>query len=190
MSEEERSTSALTEAFDRSAEALRIAGASYALIGGFAVAYHGLPRPTRDIDLLLSVSRIQLPGLLERFSEQGFTFQLEEVIRELGKDHLSAIRYQGVRVDLLEAVIPLFQRTVANAREVEIRGRPVRVASAEELIALKMVAAREDDLRDVRGILATQGPHLDLESVRRSLEECCEKDRLDLFRKLVEQAGS
>jgi hypothetical protein len=54
MSEEERSTNTLSEAFDRSAEALLAAGASYALIGGFAVAYHGLPRPTRDIDLLLS----------------------------------------------------------------------------------------------------------------------------------------
>src|SRR5688572_11394049 len=135
MSEEERSTNTLSEAFDRSAEALLAAGASYALIGGFAVAYHGLPRPTRDIDLLLSIPRIQLPGVLEKFSERGFTFELERVIRELGKDHFSAIQYQGVRVDLLEAVIPLFQRTVANARKADIRGRPVWVASAEDLIA-------------------------------------------------------
>jgi predicted nucleotidyltransferase len=187
MSEEEQSQTTLTEAFDRSAAALSASGVPYALIGGFAVAYHGLPRPTRDIDLLLSVPRIQIPGLLERFSEQQFTFNMQQVIGELGKDHLSAIHFQGVRVDLLEAVIPLFRRTVQNAREVEIRGRRVRVAGAEDLIALKMIAAREDDLRDVRGILAVQSGLLDVDSIRRSLEECCDKDRLDLFRRLVEE---
>jgi predicted nucleotidyltransferase len=177
----------LSEAFDRTVEALASAGASYALIGGFAVAFHGLPRPTRDIDLLLSVPRVALPGLLERFLEQGFTVQPEEVIRELEKYHLSKIDYGGIRVDLLDAVIPLFRRTVQGAREQVVRGRRVRIASAEDLIALKMIPARDDDLRDVRGILATQGGGLDLEAVRRSLAECCSEDRIEAFERLVRE---
>ena len=34
----------------------------YALIGGLAVAFRGIPRTTRDIDVLLTIPRIQLPA--------------------------------------------------------------------------------------------------------------------------------
>jgi predicted nucleotidyltransferase len=190
MQGNESAAPALAEAFDRTADALAPAGNGYAVIGGFAVAFHGLARPTRDIDLLLAVPRIALPSVLEGFRQRGFTFDLESVIRELGQDHISKVHYQDVRVDLLDAVIPLFQRTVRRAREAELRGRLVRIASAEDLIALKMVAGREDDLRDVRGILAAQGGGLEIEEVRRSLAECCGAERIAAFERLVAEGGA
>jgi len=179
----------LSEAFDRAVDALNEAGASYALIGGFAVAHHGLPRPTRDIDFLVSIPRVQLPAVLERFRERGFAFELERVLGKLGKDHLSSIRYGGVRVDLLEAVIPVFQRALKSAVEGTIHGRKVKIASAEDLIVLKIIASREDDLRDVRGILATQGSRLNLEAIRGSLSECCGSAAIDGFERLASEAG-
>jgi predicted nucleotidyltransferase len=179
----------LTEAFDRAVDVLNEAGASYALIGGFAVAHHGLPRPTRDIDFLVSIPRVQLPTVLEQFRGRGFTFELEKVLGELGKDHLSSIRYGGVRVDLLDAAIPVFRSAVKNAVEGTIHGRKVRIASAEDLMVLKVIASREDDLRDVRGILATQRGRLNLEAIRESLSECCGSAEIDGFERLVSEAG-
>ncbi len=188
MSEDELSQTALSEAFERTAEVLAPCGASYALIGGFAVAFHGIPRPTRDIDILCAFPQVSLPGILEKFLARGFTLQPQDVIRELREDHLSRVHYRRVRVDLLDAVVPVFKRTVERAREEEIRGRRVRVASPEDLIALKIIAGRDDDLRDVRGILATQGGRLDLAEVRRSLKECCDQGRIDGFERLVREA--
>ena len=171
-------------------DALRSSGASYALIGGFAVAYHGLPRPTRDIDLLVSVPRVRLPGVLEAFRDRGFTFDPDAVLRELGEDHLSSIRYASVRVDLLDAVIPFFRRTVASAINAEVHGHEVRIARGEDLIVLKMIAGREDDLRDVKGILAVEGGSLDVDDIRRSLAECCDRTRMETFERLVVESAS
>ena len=180
---------ALSEAFDRAVDALTQVGASYALIGGFAVAHHGLPRPTQVIDFLVSIPRIELPALLEDFEKRGFTFDAQRVLSELGKDHLSTVCYGGVRVDLLDAVLPLFRQAIHGAIEATIRGRRVRIACPEDLISLKMIACRDDDLRDVRGILATQGSQLDFERIRRSLVECCGKEQVDAFERLVSEAG-
>jgi predicted nucleotidyltransferase len=180
-----RSPPALPEAFDRTLDVLAAQSAPYALIGGFAVAYHGIPRSTRDIDLLLSVPRIALASFLQKFLDRGFTFSLEIVLRELGEDHLSKIHVRGVRVDLLDAVIPPFRRAVEGAEEAVIHGRRVRIARAQDLIVLKMIAGREDDLRDVRGILASQGSRLDLDALRGSLRDCCEEAQIEAFERLL-----
>ncbi len=185
----ESSRPEISEAFDRAIAAFTKAQASYALIGGFAVAYHGLPRPTRDIDFILLISRIQLPSLLDRFRELGFTFSTEEVIRELGESHLSTIRYGAVRVDILDAVIPIFRRTVEQATEAEVQGRRVKIARAEELIALKIIASREEDLRDVRGVLTARAGAIDLEAVRRNLKDCCDDARIGAFERLVKETA-
>jgi predicted nucleotidyltransferase len=185
MSQDCRDPAPLAEAFERTIEALAAGGAAYALIGGFAVAHHGLPRPTRDVDILLRVPRISLPALLEGFRARGFEFDLRRVLEELRDDHLSEVRYREVRIDLLDAVVPLFVRAVERARTVEIGGRPVRMVRAEELVALKMIAGRDDDLRDVKGILAAQGERLDLAAVRESLRECCELETLAAFERLL-----
>ncbi|MBI4603390.1 MAG: nucleotidyltransferase [Planctomycetes bacterium] len=175
----------LAGAFDSAVDALNAGQAAYAVIGGLAVALHGLPRATRDIDILWDSPRIALPGLLERFREQGFTFELDAVLRELARDHISAVRRGAVRVDLLDAAIPFFKRVVGRARVQEIRGRQVRVATPEDLIAMKLIAGRETDLQDARGILAAQRGRLDLAVIRAALVECCGQDRLDVLEALV-----
>jgi predicted nucleotidyltransferase len=179
----------ITDAFDRAITAFTAAQARYALIGGFAVAHHGLPRPTRDIDFIILVPRIRLPGLLDRFHESGFTFSMEQVIRELGESHMSMIRFGAVRVDLLDAVVPIFRRTVENALETEVQGRKVMIARAEELIALKLIASRETDLRDIRGMLAARAGTLHLDAVRRNLDDCCDDSRRETFERLVKETG-
>ncbi|MGQ9592497.1 MAG: nucleotidyl transferase AbiEii/AbiGii toxin family protein [Planctomycetota bacterium] len=184
MAEASRKTP-LAEAFVRAVDALDAAGVSYALIGGLAVACHGLPRPTRDIDVLVSLPRIRLPVLLEYFQKRGFSLDTTDVLHRLSVDHLATIRYEGVRLDLLDAVIPFFRRAVAEAVERDIEARRVRVVTPEALVALKLLASRDDDLRDVRTILAVQGDKLDLDLVKRHLAECGAEERTPLLEQLL-----
>jgi predicted nucleotidyltransferase len=177
---------ALSEAFDRTFAVLNDGPATYALIGGFAVAMHGLPRPTRDIDILFTTPRISLPGLLEKFRERGFSFDRDAVIRQLGMDHLSEVHYGEVRVDLLEAVIPIFRQAMERARDEDVHGHRVRVATPEDLVVLKLLAGREGDLGDVRGILAVQGNAFDIEVTRHRLLEVSDEETIHRFDRLVE----
>ncbi len=59
----------------------------------------------------------------------------------------------------------------------------------EDLIVLKLVAGRESDVGDVRGIVATQGSQLDLEAARRSLRECRDEDKVRLLERMAKDTA-
>ncbi len=139
----------------------------YAVIGGLAVPIHSFPRATLDIDLLLTVPRIRLPGILERLVQEGFTLEVRTVLLQLHDDHLAQIRYCGIRVDLMDALLPSYRDVVRLARWEDLHGHRMRVASAEGLLFLKLLAFRTQDQFDLRSILAAQHGKLDFDIVRR-----------------------
>jgi hypothetical protein len=70
-----RAVESLSEAF--AARSIR-----YALIGGLATFMRGRVRFTKDVDFLLDVPRIVLPGLLDDLVERGFALDPAIVIKE------------------------------------------------------------------------------------------------------------
>ena len=64
-------------------------------------------------------------------------------------------------------LLPLFQRILERAKWEEIGGRPIRVADAEGLLVLKLIAMRPQDQQDIQGILTANRGSLDLDWVRR-----------------------
>jgi hypothetical protein len=146
---------ALVDAFERR-------GVHYALIGGLAVSVRAEPRTTRDIDVLLAVPQLALPGLVADLAGRGFTLDESAVVAEFVRHHMTAFDYQGIRVDWLKPVLPAYQHILDRAGVEEEFGRPVRVATAEGLILLKLLAARSRDLTDIEALLATNQGQLDL----------------------------
>jgi predicted nucleotidyltransferase len=138
----------------------------YAVIGELALAFRGIPRTTRDIDVLLAVPRIQMPGVLERLQEFGSTLDVTEVFTELRDEHLSQIRHGSIRIDLMSAVLDIFVDIVKSAQREDIRGRRLRVASAEGLVLLKLIAFRPQDQADLAGLLATNKDTIDIDRIR------------------------
>ncbi len=136
------------------------------LSGGVAVAFRGIPRTTRDIDLLLAVPRIRMPGVLERLQAGGFILDVKEVLTQLRDDHLSQIRYGSTRVGLVSAVLDVFVDIVRSARWEDIHGLRLRIASAEGLVLLKLIAFRPQDQADITGLLATNRDALDVDKIR------------------------
>jgi hypothetical protein len=154
---------------------LEAAGVHYALIGGLAAAEHGVIRATQDVDLLLTVPAVSLPGLLEALQEAGCRVDTDRVIREWTRDHLTRIYFGSVPIDWLAPVIPLFQVVLDRAAVRRMLGRPVRVADAEGTVLMKLVAFRPEDRHDVEAIAAAS-PGLDWAFVRRELEQVFESD--------------
>ena len=161
----------------------------YALIGGLGVAVRGPIRATRDIDMIASVPQIQLPGLLESLAEQGFHVDLYNAIRTWGEEHLLEFAFGAVRVDWIKAVLPVFERILARARWEDVGGAKIRVADAEGLLLLKLIAFRPRDQEDMRGILAANPGALDLDWVRREWRELPDDDdsRSDPFDQMVRE---
>jgi hypothetical protein len=142
-------------------------GVRYALIGGLAVSLRSRPRSTRDIDILLTVPQVTLPGLLSDLTDHGFTLDETVVITAFVRHHITAFDYQGVRVDWLKPVVPMYQHVLDTAETAAGFEQPVRVASAEGLLLLKLMAGRPRDLVDIDSLLAANKGQLDLDWVER-----------------------
>jgi hypothetical protein len=152
-------------------------GVSYAVMGGIAVRVHGIPRATYDLDFTLAIPRSQLTELYQWVQHLGYTVPepylagwLDEVRgMPLIKVRLF-LRGQGIDVDIFLAESP-YQESVLARRELHhVNGHSVWFVTAEDLILLKLLAARPRDLADIGDVLFTQG-QLDLAYLRHWAEE-------------------
>ncbi len=139
---------------------------NYALIGGLGVALRGPIRATGDIDLLIKIPQLDLPGVLEALVGKGFDLDVMQAIAVWNRDHLLDFARGSVRVDWLKPVLPAFEHILSRARWEHIGDCPVRAADAEGLILLKLIAFRPRDQEDIKGMLAANGAALDLAWIR------------------------
>jgi hypothetical protein len=170
-------------------EALDEAGVDYALIGGLAAGYRSRPRFTQDVDLLLQVPQLSLPALLDKLKEQGFDFDAMTVIRQWNAEHMTVLDFAGVRVDWLKPVLPCFQHVLDTAREETWLDSPVRIASAEALILLKLVSFRRQDVADIEALLAANRGELELAWIHRELATVVSADdpRMQRYREMLNE---
>ena len=139
----------------------------YAVVGGLATLMRGRPRFTQDVDVLLDVPQLALPGLLDELLRIGFSFDRDVVIREYVREHITTFRFGSVRIDWLKPVLPLYVRALSGATSLLwTEGHPVRVATAEGLILTKIVSFRPQDQADIETLLIANRDEIDLELIR------------------------
>jgi predicted nucleotidyltransferase len=125
-------------------------GAEVVLVGGYAVAFHGRPRATKDIDLVLEGSPSNLERAAVALERFGAPPVVVEAVRNQAPSDIVYLGQPPLRVDLLRTIdgvdpVGLFARAVASTLD----GVPVRVISAPDLIANKRAVGRPQDLMDV-----------------------------------------
>jgi hypothetical protein len=139
----------------------------YAVVGGLATALRGRPRFTQDVDILLDVPQLALPGLFDELARLGFRFDRDTVIREYVHEHLTAFRFGVVRIDWIKPVLPLYARALAEASSLPwTEGHPLRVVTAEGLILTKMVSFRPQDQADIETLLIANRDDLNVNLIR------------------------
>jgi hypothetical protein len=129
---------------------LSAAGAEYAVAGAVALAVHGVPRATTDIDLLVHPDHVdRILGVA-----RGLGFDLEAMPMRFG-DGMEVRRVSKIEgeetltLDLLlvnENLHPIWEDRI----ELETDFGPVWVVSREGLIRMKSWAGRDQDLADIR----------------------------------------
>lgn len=135
-------------------EAMDAAAVPYALCGGLAVAIHGHPRATIDIDLMVEErdvirAREVVRTLGYRFDAKPMTFQDGAVpIHRASKIDTDG---EVLMVDLL-VVTPATVNAWDSRQTHEWSGRPLTVVSREGLIALKRLRSSPQDLADIAAL--------------------------------------
>ena len=143
-------------------------GIRYALLGGVATMLRGRPRFTQDVDFLLEVPQVALPGLLDDLVARGFSLDRETTIRQFVQEHMTSFRYGMVRVDWLKPVLPIYAHALAAATEIGwTDGRSLKVLTPEGLVVTKLVSFRPQDQEDIRTLLAANRDTIDADLIRR-----------------------
>ncbi len=132
----------------------------YLVIGGYAVAYHGHPRYTKDLDIWLDVSQANARRMVAVLNEFGFaSLRLTEAdftepnqVIQLGNPPL--------RIDLLVGLATLsFRKCFASRIVASLDGVEVNFIDLASLIQSKRSAGRTQDLADVEQL--ERGPTKD-----------------------------
>jgi hypothetical protein len=162
---------------------------NYALVGGLAVGFRSRFRFTQDLDFLLEVPQVVLPGLLEDLKARGYTFEDEVVIREWVRDHMTCLNYGAMLVDWLKPVVPCYRHVLDQASSVEMDGRALKIAQAEGLIVTKLIAFRTQDQADIETLLASNAGGLNLDLIRQEWASVGDVDdpRMIRFEEMVRQ---
>lgn len=120
------------------------------LVGGYAVAYHGRPRATKDIDLVLEGSADNLDRAARALTRFGAPPVVVDGVRKQAPTDVVFMGQPPLRVDFLRSIDGVdAQGLFARAEAGELDGVPIRVIALDDLIANKKAVGRPQDLLDV-----------------------------------------
>jgi predicted nucleotidyltransferase len=171
---------------------LQDAGVPSMVIGGVAVAILGRPRLTRDVDTLAIMSNERWVEVLSTAKRYGIAPRVENPLEFARRTYVLLLRHikAGIDIDLLIGRLPYQEDAVRRGRFHDIDGVRVKVPQVEDLLIMKAVAQRPQDLRDIDGLLDAH-PEADVQSVRKWVREfstaMAMPDLLEGFEKLLAQ---
>jgi hypothetical protein len=142
------------------------------VIGGLAASLLGRPRLTRDVDALVLLEESRRADFLHLGTRYGFVPRRTDVLAFARETGVLLLRHQesGLDADIIFGSLPFEKEAVANAAWVELGGVGLPLPRPEDLIIMKAVAHRPQDLADIEAILAVH-PKLNLRRVRRWVQE-------------------
>jgi hypothetical protein len=156
------------EVFRRILGALESVGIPYMLTGSFASSYHGTPRATQDIDLVIAPEGAQLLELARLFPPPDFYMDATAALRAYDAEGQFNVvdLASGWKADLIIRRARAFSRTEFDRRiVVEFEGLHVPIATAEDVVLAKLEWAKLGEsarqVEDAAGILRARWTELD-----------------------------
>jgi hypothetical protein len=135
------------------------AGVPYMVTGSLASSFHGEPRATRDIDIVIDPTPAALDRLVDSLVEGEFYVDRGAAIDALAhRTQFNAIGAEALKVDfIIRRERPFSVEEFGRRQRADLLGTSAFVATAEDLVIAKLEWAMASDsdrqLTDVAGIL-------------------------------------
>lgn len=131
-------------------ECLARADVRYLIVGGYALAAHGLPRATGDLDVWVLIDPTNARGIVDALDEFGFGGLGLAADDFLAPDQVIQLGYPPYRIDILTAIDGVeFPEAWSRRIVVSVDGLALSVIGREDLIANKLASGRPRDIDDV-----------------------------------------
>lgn len=131
----------------------------FLVVGGYALAAHGHPRYTKDLDLWVWLDSTNAERILAALDEFGFG-QLGLTVEDfLDPDVVVQLGREPQRIDLLTFLSGLeFEDAYGHRILVDVGGVVVPIISRADLRRNKLAAGRLQDLADVEHLAPDEAP--------------------------------
>ncbi len=125
----------------------------YMIVGAYALAFHGAPRYTGDMDIYVKPNPTNAQRIMAALNDFGFgsvelsaaAFEVEDKVVQLG--------FPPVRVDIVTSITGVSWEKAASGRIEGMYGNvPVYYVGREQFISNKRALGRKKDLADLEAI--------------------------------------
>jgi phage replication-related protein YjqB (UPF0714/DUF867 family) len=125
----------------------------YLVAGGYAVALHGYPRYTKDIDIWVDRSREnanKLIAALELFGFASLKLTMEDFLES---GHIIQLGHPPNRIDLMTSLTGVtFEACYEKRKILDVDGLEINFIDLENLKANKKATGRYQDLADLENL--------------------------------------
>ncbi|MFN0251927.1 MAG: DUF6036 family nucleotidyltransferase [Kofleriaceae bacterium] len=151
---------------------LRDGGVRFIVVGGTAVILHGVPRTTADLDLVIDLETSNVKRLVSAMNRLGYRPRAPVPSEALcdPEQRRAWIADKGMRaftfhlpdhplsdIDVLIDSPLDFAQLASRAERIEAGGLLLHVAAVEDLIRMKEIAGRDQDLADADALRRLRG---------------------------------
>jgi predicted nucleotidyltransferase len=123
----------------------------YLVVGGYALAFHGKPRHTGDLDIWINISEInaaKMVNVLQDFGVGSLGLNQADFLKE---GYVSQIGYPPLRIDILNSIDGVsFPEAYQNKNILKLNDCEIVYIGLNDLIANKKASARSQDLTDLK----------------------------------------
>ena len=128
-------------------------GVRYLIVGGYAVAFHGHPRYTKDLDIWIRLEPSNAARIVAALRQFGFGSLDLQPADFLAVDQIIQLGYPPNRIDLLTTLPGVdFDECYEGRVVVEVDGVTVNFIDLENLRKNKAASGRFQDLADLENL--------------------------------------
>ena len=147
----------------------------FLIIGGIAVGLLTRPRTTKDIDVLSLLDESQWENFLKTGRQFGFDARITDALSFARKNRIVLLRHfkSGIDIDISFGQLPFEKESIRRKTFHTLGTLTVPLPTPEDLIIMKMVAHRPQDMIDVETILRAY-PKLDRKRIQKWVKDFSE----------------
>lgn len=130
----------------------------YMVVGAHALAFHGRPRHTGDLDIWIKPSSANADKMVKVLKDFGFGslgLTKEDFIKE---NNVTQLGYPPLRIDILNAISGVdFEDAYKGKIDAEVDDLQISYINIKDFIANKQASGRAKDLGDIEALRKYRG---------------------------------
>ncbi|HEX8378813.1 MAG TPA: hypothetical protein VF602_13430 [Pedobacter sp.] len=123
------------------------------IVGAHALAFHGKPRHTGDLDIWIKPSSENADKMMRVLNDFGFgslNLTTDDFLRE---NYVTQLGYPPLRIDILNSISGVtFDEALENSLNTKVEDLDIVYIGMTELIKNKVATGRKQDIADVESL--------------------------------------